>query len=227
MVRLVRTPAIAQVAAAAGLDFIMLDMEHGPYSMETLADVASAASGAGVGCFVRVPELAKGYVSRALDAGTNGLMVPMISGVEQAKALVGWSKYEPVGNRGFGSVAGHTGYGPAGEATAFFETANRDTLIIAQIELASAIEEIDGIAALDGIDALLIGPNDLAISLGVAGQMGSPVLEQAIGKVAEAASKHGKIFGMHGPDSLLERWIPEGLTLVMSALDNSMLLLNE
>ena len=76
---------------------------------------------------------------------------------------------------------------------------------------------------MDGIDVLLIGPNDLAISLGVAGQMQSPVLEEAIGKVAEAARAHGKIFGMHAPEAMLDPWIPRGLTLLMSSLDTAML----
>jgi 2-keto-3-deoxy-L-rhamnonate aldolase RhmA len=226
MVRMVRNPAIARVAAVAGLDFIMLDMEHGPFNIETVEDVFKTARAAGLGSFIRVPELAKGYVSRILDAGANGVMVPMIESVEQARQLAGWSKYAPTGVRGFGGAGGHTDFASiSAEATpAFMTKANLDNLTIAQIETGPAIDCVDAIAAVPGIDALLIGPNDLAISLGCAGDLMGEALDTAIAKVAAAAKKHGKILGMHGPDALLDRWIPRGLTLVMNNLDINMLI---
>jgi 2-keto-3-deoxy-L-rhamnonate aldolase RhmA len=101
--------------------------------------------------------------------------------------------------------------------------ANLDTLTIAQIETALTIQNIDDIAAVPGIDALLIGPNDLSISIGCAGDFLGDTMEKAIGKVAAAAKKHGKIFGMHAPDPLTERWLPRGLTLVMSNVDTNVL----
>ncbi len=221
MVRMVRNPAIAVVAHNAGLDFIMLDLEHGPYTMETVDDVFKVGRTLGLGCFVRVPELAKGHVSRSLDCGATGVMVPMLESVEQAQLLVRWAKYAPLGGRGFGAPGGHTnfvGFTPD-SAPAFMAKANVDTITIAQIETAQAIQNIDVIAAVPGIDALLIGPNDLAISLGCAGDLMGDTLDKAIGKVAAAAKKHGKIFGMHAPDPLAERWLPKGLNLVMSNLD--------
>ena len=223
MIRMIRNPAIASVAAQAGLDFIMLDMEHGGHSMESVCDVAAVARAGGIGCFVRVPELARSYVSRAMDAGCDGVMVPMIAGSDDARALSSWAKYPPVGNRGFGSAGGHTAYGSVKDPASFFAEANRTTISIAQIETVSAIDQIEEIAAIEGIDALLIGPNDLAISYGVPGQLDSPIVEEAIGKVAVAVRKHAKIFGMHGPDQLTQRWIAEGLTLIMSSLDIAML----
>jgi 4-hydroxy-2-oxoheptanedioate aldolase len=225
MVRMIRNSAVAISAKNAGLDFIMLDLEHGPYSFETVDDVFKVGRALGIGCFVRVPELAKGYVSRSLDSGATGVMVPMLESVEQAELLVRWGKYAPIGGRGFGGAGGHSnfiGVAPA-DTPAFMARANVETMTIAQIETAKAIENIDGIAAVPGIDALLIGPNDLAISIGSCGDLMGPALDQAIGKVAEAARKHNKIFGMHGPDGLLERWIPKGLTLVMSNLDTNIL----
>jgi 2-keto-3-deoxy-L-rhamnonate aldolase RhmA len=225
MVRMIRNPAIAAVAYNAGLDFIMLDLEHGPYTMETMDDVFKIGRTLGLGCFVRVPELAKGYVSRSLDCGATGVMVPMLESVEQAHLLVRWAKYAPLGGRGFGAVGSHTDFiGITPDSTpAFMAKANVDTITIAQIETAQAIENIDTIAAVPGIDALLIGPNDLAISIGCAGDFLGDTMEKAIGKVAAAAKKHGKIFGMHGPDPLTEHWLPRGLTLVMSNLDAGIL----
>ncbi len=224
MIRMIRNPAIAQIAKHAGLDFIMFDMEHGPHSLESLSDVFGMARSVGLDGFVRVPELAKGYVSRALDAGATGIMVPMLETVEQARQLVEWGKFDPIGKRGFGSAGGHTGFGPAaGTTQEFMDRANGETLLIAQIETRMAVEQVEEIAAVKGIDALLIGPNDLAISLGVAGDLMGDVLDKAVGKVIEAAKKNGKVFGMHAPDALMERWIPKGQNLIMSNLDISML----
>ena len=104
------------------------------------------------------------------------------------------------------------------------ERANRETLSIAQIETVGAIESIEGIAAVKGLDALLIGPNDLSISLGCPGDTMGEEVNDAIGKVARAARENNKIFGMHGSDALTQKWIPEGLTLIMSSLDIGMLL---
>ncbi len=224
MIRLVRNPAIVRVAGQAGLDFVMFDMEHGSYGLDVLSDIFAVARAAGVAGFVRVPELSKGYVSRVMDAGAAGVMVPMLESVEQARQFVEWAKYGPVGKRGFGSAGGHTGYAAAGDAVGFMKAANEETLTIAQIETGPAVERIQAIAAVPGIDALLIGPNDLAISLGYPGDLMHAAVTAAIGRVADAAAAHGKIFGMHGPDALAEMFIPRGLRLLMSGLDHGMLL---
>jgi 4-hydroxy-2-oxoheptanedioate aldolase len=221
MVRMIKDPAVAWMAHHAELGYIMLDLEHGSYTLETVGNIFKVGRALGLGCFARVPELSRGYVSRIMDAGATGVMVPMLESVEQARRLVAWSKYAPLGDRGFGTIGDHTNYAAAG--TEFMARSNEETLAIAQIETRRAIEEVDAIAAVPGIDALLIGPNDLSVSLGCAGDLMGDQLEKAIGRVAEATKKHGKIFGLHGPDALLERWIPRGCTLVMSSLDISIL----
>jgi len=225
MVRMTRNSAVAVLAHNAGLDYIMLDLEHGPYTMETVDDVFKVGRALGLGCFVRVPELTKGYVSRLLDCGATGVMVPMLESVEQAQLLVRWAKYAPLGSRGLSSVGSHSDFSAVGsDATpGFMANANVDTIAIAQIETALAIENIDAIAAVTGIDALLIGPNDLAVSMGCAGDLLGDKLDKAINEVSQAAQKHGKIFGMHAPDALIERWLPKGLILIMSNLDTNIL----
>jgi 2-keto-3-deoxy-L-rhamnonate aldolase RhmA len=224
MLRLVRNPGVVSVAGQAGLDFVMLDMEHGSYSLETIADFCKVARGSGLGCFVRVPELARGYVSRALDCGANGVMVPMVETVEQAQDLAAWAKYAPLGKRGLGGSGGHTDFAGIGaKVKQFMAEANDNTLAIAQIETAGAIEAIEEIAAVAGIDVLLIGPNDLSISLGCPGELTGPEVNEAVGKVARAAAANEKIFGMHAGDALLEKWIPHGLSLIMNLLDINIL----
>jgi 2-keto-3-deoxy-L-rhamnonate aldolase RhmA len=226
MIRTVGTSTIAMLAAKAGLDFIMVDLEHGPMDMETLEEVFKVGRSLKLACFVRVPELTKAYVSRCLDLGATGVMVPMLESREQAERFVHYAKYPPLGGRGFGGIGAHTHYTPIppDETSGFMERANLETLTIAQIETKGAIENIDSIASVPGLDALLIGPNDLSISMGCPGDLLGARLMEAISRVAEAAKAHGKIFGMHAPDPLLERWIPEGLKLVMSSLDTNILL---
>lgn len=224
MVRLVQNPAIALIAKHAGLDFIMCDMEHGTFSFPEFSDIAKTARSAGLGIFVRVPELAKGYVSRIMDAGAEGVMVPMISTAEEARMLVDWSRYIPLGKRGFGSSGVHSDYGPTGgDALAFMQKQNELTLAIAQIETKEAIDNIDEIAAVEGIDVLLIGPNDLAISLGVPGDLNGDRVHKAIAKVRDAAKRNGKVFSLHAGDTLLEKWAGSDMQMVMNNLDISVL----
>jgi 2-keto-3-deoxy-L-rhamnonate aldolase RhmA len=218
MFRLIRNPALALTAKHSNLDFFMLDMEHSTYSVETVADIMRVARAAGIDGFVRAPELSKAYVSRILDAGATGVMVPMLETVDQAKKLANWSKFPPVGNRGLGTMGDHTQFGSI-KTVPFMERANKETLSIAQIETENSIDVVEDIAAVDGIDALLVGPLDLSISLGVPGDIFNEKVSNAIQKVVDAARKHNKIFGMHGNDKMLEKWIPEGLTLIMSELD--------
>jgi 2-keto-3-deoxy-L-rhamnonate aldolase RhmA len=203
----------------------MLDLEHGASSLETLADTAGTGLGAGIEVFVRVPELSKGAVSRVLDCGCTGVMVPMIGSVEEAELLAGWCKFAPVGKRGLGSVGTHSNFAAVkgSDAPAFMTSANEQVLAIAQIETREAVESIEGIASVPGVDALLIGPNDLAVSLGHTGDLLHREVLAAIDRVAEAGGAHGKIFGMHGPDALMERYLDRGLRLIMSKLDINML----
>jgi len=224
MVRMVRNPAIVLVAANAGLDFVMFDMEHGAFSFESIADASSLARAKGIECFVRVPELSKGNVSRALDCGVTGVMVPMVKNGDEARKFANWAKFAPIGQRGLGGSGAHTAYlDAAKDPEAFMKQENEQILTIAQIELSEAIDNIEDIAATEGIDALLIGPADLSNSLGVSGQFNHPKMDEAIAKVAAAAKKHHKIFGFHAAEELTRKWMPHGLTLRMSLMDINLL----
>lgn len=223
MVRLVGAPAVAALAREARLDFVMVDMEHGSLGLEALEGLAVAGRLAGVDVLVRVAELARGWVSRALDAGAAGVMVPMVETAAQARQLVEWAKYPPLGQRGLSSFGPHTGYAESGPAGVAMERANGTTLAIAQIETAAAVAAIDSIAAVPGIDVLLIGPNDLAVSLGKPGDLDSPEEAAAIAAVAAAARRAGKVFAMHAGTAMLRRWVPDGLRLLMNSMDTRVL----
>jgi 2-keto-3-deoxy-L-rhamnonate aldolase RhmA len=223
MFRVVNSPAAALLARNAGMDFIMLDLEHGPYAMETVANIASTVRSVGLGLFVRVPELARGWVSRALDSGATGVMVPMIESAEQARLLAGWAKYPPLGGRGLSSIGWHTDYAAVEDAGRMMQESNERVWAIAQVESAEGSRNAEEIAAVEGIDALLVGPNDLSVSLECPGETTTPAVSGAIERIAVAAKNHGKVFGMHAGPDMLGHWVHHGLTLRMSLLDANLL----
>ena len=219
MIRQARDPGAPALFAVAGYDFVFIDMEHGNYSMETVADLIGGAKSAGVATIIRVPHLETFFISRVLDAGAEGIMVPMTSTKEQAERIVRYSKYTPLGRRGFGSQMGHTDYRPL-KAVELMKNGNENTLIVAQIETKEAIENIDAILDVEGIDVGLIGPNDLSISLGIPDQMNSEILSKAIDKVVESAKKKGKASGIHiGNIDAIRRWRTKGMTVLAYSTD--------
>ncbi len=219
MIRQARDPGAPVIFASVGYDFVLIDMEHGNYSMETVADLIRGAKSVGIAPVIRVPHLETFFISRVLDAGAEGIMVPMTSTRQQAEAIVRYSKYTPIGQRGFGTQTGQTDYKPL-KALDFMKEANENTLIIAQIETKEAIQNVDAILSVEGIDVGLIGPNDLSISMGIPDQLGSEVLAQAIEKVVETAKKKGKATGIHiGNTELVRKWRAKGMTVLACSTD--------
>ena len=219
MIRQARDPGAPSIFAAAGYDFVFIDMEHGNYNMETVADLIRGAKSAEMATIIRVPRLETFFISRVLDAGAEGIMVPMTSTKEQAEEIVRYSKYTPLGQRGFGNQTGQTDYKPL-KTPDFMKEANEHTLIVAQIETREAIENVDSILSVEGIDVGLIGPNDLSISLGVPDQMGSEILTKAIDKVVEMAKKKGKATGIHiGNIEAIKKWRAKGMTVLAYSTD--------
>ena len=219
MIRQARDPGAPTVFATAGYDFVFIDMEHGNYSMETVADLIRGAKSAGIAPIIRVPHLETFFISRTLDAGAEGIMVPMTSTRRQAEEIVRFSKYTPLGQRGFGTQTGQTDYKPL-KASEAMKEANEHTLIVAQIETPEAIENIDAILEVEGIDVGLIGPNDLSISMGMTDQIGSEIITKAIEKVVETAKKKGKASGIHiGNIEALKKWRAKGMTVLAYSTD--------
>lgn len=222
MLRVSRNPAVCYLAKNAGLDFIMFDCEHSDYSYETLHDMFIMGNALGLGGLLRVPHLSRDHISRALDCGATGAMVPMTDTLEQAEEIVRWSKYSPLGERGYGSGGANSDYVGGGKHQEIMEAANRKVISIAQIETKLAVENADQIAAAKGIDVLLVGPNDLSISLGIPGDLMNPVELDAIAHVAASCKKHGKFFGLHAGLNLLEKF-SDDLSFVMSQSDTNIL----
>lgn len=222
MLRVSRNPAVCYLAKNASLDFVMFDCEYSSYSYESLHDMFIMGNSLGLAGLLRVPQLSKDHISRALDCGATGAMVPMTETEAQAQEIVKWSKYAPLGERGYAAGGANTGYVGGGKHSEIMEAANRKIISIAQIETKQAVDNVDQIAAVEGIDVLLIGPNDLSISLGIPGDLMNPVELEAIAHVAASCKKHGKFFGLHAGLPLLERF-GKDLSFVMSQTDTDIL----
>lgn len=204
-IKILTNPSITIMAKNSGLDFLFYDCEHGMYTYETLHDLILMGNAVGIPSFIRVPQLARGDVSRSLDCGAAGVMVPMIETREQAELLVEWSKYPPIGNRGYSGGA-NTNYRASGNHESNMKELNESVISIAQIETGKGVENIEEILSVEGIDAVIVGPADLAISLGIPGDYFNPVEIDAINKVAVACEKHKKGFGIIGKLALIDKY---------------------
>jgi 2-keto-3-deoxy-L-rhamnonate aldolase RhmA len=223
-ITMIRTPAILTLLQAAGLDFARVDMEHSPFSMETVADMATLARALDFPLVVRPPEGNREWVTRLLDAGVWNLHVPQVDTPEQAAAVAACTRYAPLGERGMYGFGPHTQYRtlPASEHMA---AANARVHVTAMLETKGAFERLDEIASVPGIDALTLGPTDLAQDLGV---LGTPaqrqVLDEHRQRLAAAARKHGKAVAML-TDSLegVRQMIALGATIINYSSDAAVL----
>ncbi len=188
------TPGIGHVLKAAGCDFAFLDLEHSGFGMGTLKASLRFMEAASMPTLVRVPSQAPHHINRALDAGAEGLVVPMVNSAAEAAEFVACAKYPPEGSRGVALSIAHDRY-TQGSVKEKFQTANKRTTLFVLIETRGAVEEIDAIAAIDGIDALWLGHFDLSVSLGIPGEFDHPDFLSAEARIEEAAAKAGKSFG--------------------------------
>jgi 2-keto-3-deoxy-L-rhamnonate aldolase RhmA len=187
------TPGIARLVDAAGADFVMFDMEHSGWSIETIKELLAASRASRCTPLVRVSDVQRHLISRPLDLGAMGLMIPMVESAEKARQIVDLARFPPDGSRGVG-VYYADDIEPEGLAASLAK-ANRNQLLIAQIETTRGVDAVDEIAAVDGIDLLVIGHFDLTTSLGVPGQFGHPLHARAVDRILAAAEKAGKPVG--------------------------------
>ncbi len=192
-----RTVDIAQLMKTAGYDWLFLDCEHGAMSIDTCAQIAVAGLAISITPIVRVPIGGYGLATRLLDCGAMGITMPHVENAEQARELVDNCRFPPVGHRGIGGGVPQYGYQPVnlGEVV---EELNRSMLLIAMVETPEAISRADEIAAVDGVDVVMIGTNDLALAMGVPQQFGHAKVVEAYETVAAACKKHGRWMGSGG-----------------------------
>jgi 2-keto-3-deoxy-L-rhamnonate aldolase RhmA len=223
-VRLVRGIEIARIAKSAGFDSLYVDLEHSSFSLETTGQICIAALEAGITPLVRVPGLAE--VSRVLDAGALGVIAPHVQSADDARAYVAAAKFPPLGHRSAAGPLPHLRYRsfPAAAADAAL---NEATLLIVQFESEQALRQADAIAAVEGVDLVMIGSNDLLADWGLAGQYEHPRLRDAYAETIAACRKHGKHVGVGGlasrPD-LAAEFVRMGARYVSTGTDLGFLL---
>lgn len=181
-----------------GFDWFMIDTEHAHVNPETLAAMVSVIGDTGPAPLVRVGDVNQYLIKQALDAGAQGILVPLVSSEAQARATVSFAKDPPGGVRGVASAAASR-YGL--ELASYLRSANAETLVGVQIETEAALEHVDAIASVDGVDLLFVGPQDLTLNLGLLDDRKNPKVLDAMRKVVEACERHGRVAGTLAVDA--------------------------
>ncbi len=226
IVRLMRSVEVAAIARSCGFDAMYIDLEHCSFSLETVSQISVTATALGITPIVRVPALDPAMISRTLEAGAQGVIIPHLETRAQAELVVQAAKFPPMGNRSLLGPNPHTLFcvGPAAQT---MQLMNDAVLVVAMIESVTAVENADEIASVAGLDMLLIGTNDLCNSLGVPGQYDHPGVREAYEKVAAACRKHGKYLGVGGLNSrpdLARQMIALGASYVSAGSDTGFLM---
>lgn len=225
MITVFDNPDIVKMLKVCGFDSFIIDSEHGCIDYASVAKLLGMAKAVGIAGLVRIPEVKREVVLKYMEMGADGLLLPNTETVEQARALVNFSKYYPLGNRGVSLLRGHTEYKRIDSATDYMKKANDETILMVQIESSTGVDNLDDILSIEGIDAAFIGPNDLSQSMGIMGQYDNPKYKEAVDKVIEMAKKHNKASGIHLMSTeALQPYIEKGMTLNLYANDVVMLM---
>jgi 4-hydroxy-2-oxoheptanedioate aldolase len=215
----VSDPALVEVAAFAGFDFVIIDLEHGPNTVETVQGHVRAAQAKGIVPIIRVPEINENMISKALDIGADYVQVPQIETAADAERVVKAAKFYPEGARGVCRYVRAADYASMPKEN-YFGNANKSTGTIIHIEGNIAFNNIDEILKVDGIDVIFIGPYDMSQSCGVPGQVYHPEVISQMKEIVEKAAALGKVVGtfVETPESA-KQWIDLGVRYISYAVD--------
>ena len=220
-----RTVDIGKIMATSGYDWLFIDMEHNSMDIDIASQISVAAQDAGITPIVRVPDFAHHHATRVLDCGAMGVVFPHVENADIAKKLVSYCLYPPKGHRSMTGVLPQLDFKQqpiAGVAS----TINKNMLIVIMLESPEAIDNVDSIAAIDGVDVVLIGTNDLCMEMGIPGDYSNPKIKDAYIKVIEACKKYGKTPGMGGVynEELMSEYIKMGMRFILSGSDLSFMM---
>ncbi len=225
-VRLVRNVEIARIARTAGFDTLYVDVEHSSFSLETTGQICMAALEVGIAPFVRVPANTPDYVSRVLEGGALGVIAPHLQSAAEAKQVVRAAKFHPLGERSNASGLPHLHFRSFPPAEAY-AALNDATMIIVQVESAAALDRMEEIIAVDGVDMVLVGLNDLLADWDLLGQYDHPRVREVYARAIAACRKRGKHCGVGGlatrPD-LVAEFVRMGARYVSTGTDLAFLL---
>ena len=225
-VRLCRSIEIAQIARTAGFDTLYVDMEHNTLSIDATCQICIAAQQIGVTPLVRVPANSPEYICRVLDGGAMGVITPHIRSAEEAREMVKLVKFAPLGERSSGGALSHYQYRsfPLAETNAAMNDA---TMLVVMLETVAALEHVEEIIAVEGVDMLLVGSNDLCNEMGITGQYDHPRLRDAFARAiaaATAAGKHVGVGGLASRNDLMTQFVRMGARYVSTGTDLAFLI---
>lgn len=191
---------LMELMGIAGIDFVLIDGEHGTFSWENIDDMCRVANLSDVTPIARVPNIESSTILRFLDRGIQGIFGPGIDSREEAQQLVDACYYAPKGTRGLGGAPRSAGYATLADAD-YIENANEQMLVVAFLEHVKALDNLDDIMEIEGVHAYYVGPQDMSVSMGLAGQPDHPRIEEAADTVRKAAEARGRKY--LGPDVIL------------------------
>ena len=223
MITTFASPDLVKILKNSGFDFCMIDCEHGSFTTREAADMIGAGRGCDFPVLVRIPEIRREHVLHYMEMGAAGLLLPNTERAEQARQLVDYAKYAPMGHRGVSLSRPHTDFQKV-NGPAYMARANEETVMMCQIESQAGVDHIDEILAVPGVDAALIGPNDMSQDFGILDQYSHPRMVEAFERVMASAAAHGKWSGVHfGSAEPLKPWIQKGMQLNMWSSDIGLL----
>jgi 2-dehydro-3-deoxyglucarate aldolase/4-hydroxy-2-oxoheptanedioate aldolase len=215
------TRGIAKILDSAGLDFVLIDMEHSCIEIERVADLIAWFKATPIAPFVRVPQCMYHFMARVMDAGALGVMIANVETAEQARSVVEAIKYAPLGKRGVGLGTSHTDF-VVPDPVKYFEESNRNTTFICQIESPTGVSNLEAIASTEGVDILWVGHFDLSQAMGIPGEFHNPRFLDALRKVIETARKHGKFAGIQpGNIEQAQEWLEIGFNVISWSADSA------
>ncbi|WP_163969638.1 HpcH/HpaI aldolase family protein [Oceanobacillus halotolerans] len=221
----INSATVVEIIGNSNFDFVVIDLEHGNISLESLENLLRAAKLSGLETIVRVYENNSSLIMRVLDLGPDGILVPHVSSKEDAVRVVQSAKYPPLGDRGSCPCIPEANHW-TNDWTSFMEQSNRDTEIIALVEGQHGMNHFQEIIEVDGIDTFMIGPFDLSVSLGIPGDSSHPLIEEKYNSLIELVEKQGKeligvdfSYEMKAIQSNIEKWRQRGVTRMMTGID--------
>lgn len=224
-VRAVRSGDIARIAKSCGHDFIFIDMQHSLFSVETVGDIAQVALGCGVAPLARVRSCDDPDTSLLLDNGVTGIVFPDVNNAAEARRAVDRAKFPPIGKRSVSGGYPIFDYRPMSTADVV-PALNENTLVVCMIETVQGLENVEEIAAVEGVDVIHVGSNDLLTAMGVPGTFGSPRHVAALDRIIEATLRHGKVPGVGGDRNLARQseFIRKGARFITTNSDIAFML---
>ena len=220
-----RTVDIGKIMAASGYDWLFIDMEHNSMDIDIASQISVAAQDAGITPIVRVPDFDHHHATRVLDCGAMGVVFPHVENADIAKKLVSYCLYPPKGHRSMTGVLPQLDFKQQAIVDVA-STINDNMLIVIMLESPEAIDNVDSIAAIVGVDVILIGTNDLCMEMGIPGDYSNPKVKDAYIKVIEACKNYGKTPGMGGVynEELMSNYIKMGMRFILSGSDLSFMM---